>query len=133
MDINLIGNTTYNYVITPYNLNGVAGTPSPVLTQQTLANVLSINAGQTTNNVSLFYTGYFVYVTIMRNGYYITNYYTLSQYNDVNLPVDTNYTYIVTPYNEYNQPGAPISINTSTLPVINQSSVTYNTGVTVTL
>jgi hypothetical protein len=133
VDINLIGNTTYNYVITPYNLNGVAGPSSPILTQQTLANVISINAGQTTNNVSLLYNGYFVYVTIMRNGYFITNYYTLSQYNDVNLPVDTNYTYIVTPYNEYNQPGLPISINTSTLPIINQSSVTYNIGVTVTL
>ena len=133
IDNNLLGNTSYSYIITPYSLSGVAGVPSDTISQQTRANILTIIASQTTNSVSLSYSGYFSYVTILRNSFFTTNYYLLNQYNDTNLPIDTNYTYTITPYNIYNQAGIPLSINTSTLPIIYSSSVLTNVGIIVTL
>ena len=127
-DTGLTGNTTYSYIITPYDVYDISGTPSSAIVQSTLPNIASLTSYQTTNYITLYFPGSYAYVTIVRNDVIINTYYTSLQYDDTGLPQDTNYTYIVTPFSAIGNPGTAQTIRTSTLPVLYSLSVLTLSG-----
>ena len=132
-DIELIPNTSYTYIVTPYNSNGVEGT-SGSITKITLPNILLINIlGETTTEIVLQYSGNFTNVSISRNGITIATNITYTTYTDTGLTANTSYTYIVTPYNSDGNTGTTETIVQSTLPILTSLSISGQTTTQIVL
>jgi hypothetical protein len=116
-DSGLEANTYYTYTITPYNLSGVAGATSSIITQNTLPYITSFNVSNiTTSQIVLVYSGIYTTVSITRNGTTIATNITGTTFTDTLLSVNTSYEYIVTPYNSSGNAGTLLTITQSTLP-----------------
>ena len=125
-DTGLTPNTSYTYIVTPYNSEGDAGVMESI-THSTLPNITSLSIPDlTTTQIVLEITGNYTSVSIYRNGAYIANI-TGNTFTDTGLTVNTSYTYIVTPYNTDVDAGTVASITHSTLPVLTSLSITSTT------
>jgi hypothetical protein len=136
-DTDLSANTSYTYILTPYNSNSVAGTTSTV-SQTTLADVASLSSLSTTSKTAtqivLGYTGTYTNVSITRNGSAIATHVTGISYTDVSgLSANTSYEYIFTPYNLSSTAGTTSSITVVTLPTLTSVSVTGETSSQISL
>ena len=72
----LLPDTSYSYVVTPYNGNSVAGAASNVITVSTAANINYImvdNSNATVNSVPIYFDGSFNFALVQRNGVVIGN------------------------------------------------------------
>jgi hypothetical protein len=122
----LTANTSYTYVITPYNSDNNAGSASSI-TQSTLSNITSLSvSSETTTQIVLAYTGNYTSVSITRNGTSIATSITGTTYTDTGLTTNTSYTYIVTP-NGSAGAGTLSTITKSTLPTMTALSITSTT------
>ena len=133
-DINLNSNTPYSYNLVSYNSSDVSSIPYTGLGSVTTDPSGSISpcTNITTGQIQINWSGYYNSVKIMRN---IDSRQILSRNNstdsiytnktdffiDTNLNANTNYTYTVTLYNNYNLVGTAIvitsTINAVTLPI----------------
>jgi hypothetical protein len=133
-DNNLISNTKYIYVITPYNVTNNAGS-SITMSSYTLSNISSVSYSSTTNSITLNIYGNFNTFNISRTGgSYGTYPYNgisnntvvdTSSTNLISLLADTTYTYTITPYDVSGVTGINYSLSVVTLPIIN--TVSYGT------
>ena len=106
----LTANTSYTYIVTPYNISGNAGITSTI-TQKTLPNLTSLSISSfTSTQIVLAYTGNFTNVSISRNGTTIATGITTTTYTNVGLTPNTSYTYIVTPYNSSSIEGSTLTL-----------------------
>ena len=99
-NINLDPNSSYIYSATPYNSNDISGNTIQY-TQTTLPIMYACTGSFTTNSVTLSISGSYQSVNIVRGN---TNMVLVSgltdiSYTDYTVMPNTNYTYIVTPFN----------------------------------
>ena len=131
-DTGLTVNTSYTYIVTPYNSLGDAGVIESI-TQSTLPNITSISIiGLTTTQIVLGFSGNYTSVSIYRNGTYIANI-SGTTYTDSGLTVNTSYTYIVTPYNTNVNAGTVAIITRSTIPVLTTVNISSKTSTQIVL
>ena len=127
-DIGLLSNTSYTYMVTPYNS---AGTGTAItITNVTLPNITSIgiSSGETNTQTILSYSGNYTSVSITRNGTSIATNITGTTFTDTGLTANTSYTYVVTPKNSVGTTGTASSITYNTLGLISSVSVTNETA-----
>jgi hypothetical protein len=111
----LTANTSYTYIVIPYDVSGNAGT-SMTITQLTLPNLTSLSVSSYTDTeIVLAYTGNYATVSITRDGSVIATNITGTTYTDTGLTPNTSYTYIITPYNSSNIAGSTSTIIQSTI------------------
>ena len=126
-DIGLTANTSYIYIVTPYNSSNDAGIISTI-TQKTLPNITSLIVFSKINStIVLYYTGNYTYVSISRDGTIIAPNITATAYTDTGLIENTYYTYVVTPYNSVGA-GTSSTITQNTLLNITSLSVSNITA-----
>jgi hypothetical protein len=123
-DSGLMGDTSYTYTVSPYNLDGIVGTVIGTITKSTLAFLtsLGIPSESTTENVLVF-TGNYTNVSITREGTIIATGVTGTTYTDSGLTANNTFTYVVTPYNSSSDAGSTLSITKSTLPNITSLTI----------
>ena len=111
----LTANTSYIYIVTPYDTSGNAGA-SLTITQITLPFLTSLSVSSYTDvEIVLAYTGNYTNVSITRDGTPIATNITGTSYTDSGLTSNTSYIYIVTPYNSSNIEGFTSTITQTTL------------------
>ena len=131
-DYGLNVNTSYTYIVTPYDLSGNSGT-SMTISQITLPDLTSLSVSSfTASQIVLAYTGNYTNVSISRNGTTIATDISGTTYTDVGLPANTNYTYIVTPHNSVSS-GITSTITQITLPDLTTLSVSSFTASQIVL
>lgn len=121
----LIPDVCYNYMITPYNVDGGAGPTYGPVTVVTLPNINSVTFTSYDTTIVLYISGEYSYLDIAQDGInLVTNLYDVS-YTDVSgstgtgLLVNQYYTYVITAYNSNNVPSPnPYTIVTETIPAI---------------
>jgi hypothetical protein len=132
-DSGLTGNTSYTYIVTPYNSSGNAGTTATI-TQKTLPNITSLNTSDITDTqIVLEYTGYYTTVSIYRDGTDISTNVTDTTYTDSGLTGNTSYIYIITPYDSSGNAGNTATIRQKTLPNITSLSTSSFTDTQIVL
>jgi hypothetical protein len=134
-DNTVSANTSYTYIVTPYNVDGSGGTTSTI-TKLTLPNIttaVSVSS-VTTSQIILAYAGNYSYVSITR-GVTVLGTVGTSTYTDNTVSANTSYTYIVTPYNVDGSGGITSTITKVTLPnppTAVSASVSSSTAILVT-
>ena len=133
-DAGLASNTSYTYVVTPYNSDGRAGSTSSIV-NVTLPYIVSISvSSETTSQIVLAYSGNYTNVSITRNGSAIATHVSGTSYTDSSgLAVNSSYIYVVTPYNSDNEAGSSSTITHSTLGLLTSVSVTSETTTQIVL
>jgi len=131
MDTGLPSNTSYTYIITPYNALDVSGTPV-TLTTATLPTLNTVTTGTiTTSSIQLILNGSgnsYAYVNITRNGSTLTNQVYDISYTDTTVVPDGSYVYTVTPFNVSGTAGTPYTLSTYALPSIGTVQLTNATA-----
>ena len=129
---NLVANTTYTYIVTPYNAVDVSGQPYTLIAK-TLPKINTFNTGlSTTSKIQLVFTGSYDYVNMLRNGESLVTQLVDVSYSD-SVAMNTLYTYTIIPFsysitngvvdiNGTPVSGTPISIPAYTSPSISQST-----------
>ena len=130
-DSTLSPNTSYTYVITPYNPLNISGT-SYTLNANTLPLITTVTTGTlTTNSIQIKMdssSNTFINFDISRNGTILQHNVYDTCYVDTGLSTNTSYSYTITPYNATNNSGNPYSYSTFTLPTIGTISITNSTA-----
>jgi hypothetical protein len=122
--------TLYTYTIIPYSYNIISGSSpvagtavsisayaSPFISQNSADTYVSA-VGTTTLTLN-YKNGAFGYVLINRNGTELSGMKargSTPSYIDTGLVANTQYTYVITPYNPLDSAGLPVTLNTMTLP-----------------
>jgi len=133
---NLRANTAYTYTITPYNSANQSATPT-TYTATTLATLKPpLLLADTSNTLVLDISGYYNYLSITRNGVPLTSQVfptavnattgqTEVSYNDVALTPNTQYEYVITPYNAAGvaNPASLVDVSYTTLPMLTSLTV----------
>jgi hypothetical protein len=130
----LSANTSYTYIVTPYDVSGNSGSTSTI-TQRTLADLTSLSVSSyTTSQIVLAYTGNYTNVSITRDGSPIATNVTGTSYTDSSgLTANTYYTYIVTPNDVSGNSGSGLTVSVSTIPVLTSLSVSSFTAAQIVL
>ena len=132
IDTGLSENTTYIYIVSPYNVYGVGTTGT--ITQVTLPNMTSLSiSSETTTQIVLAYTGNYTNVSITRDGSSIATGVYGTSYTDTGLTVNTSHVYIVTPINSTGDSGSTATITQSTLPNVTTLSISSKTTTQIVL
>ena len=131
-DTGLTANTSYIYIVTPYNSVGDSGAVS-IIAQKTLPSITSVSiAGYTSSQIVLEYSGNYTNVSITRDGTSIVTNITGTTYTDTGLTPNTSYTYVVTSNNSVGA-GTSLSIIKITLPNITSLSIPSITATEIVL
>ena len=121
-DTGLASNTSYTYVVTPFNVDGIAGATSSII-NVTLPYIVSISvSSQTSSQIVLTYAGNYTNVSITRNGTAIATNVTGTSFTDTGLTTNTSYTYILIPYNSDGEAGDSSTITHGTLGLLTSVS-----------
>ena len=136
-DTGLTGNTSYTYLVTPYDLSGNSGITSTITTK-TLPNITSLSISEKTySQIVLSIIGNYTNVSISRDGSNIETGLTTSTYTDssgiTGLSANTSYTYLVTPYDLSGNSGITTTITSKTLPNITSLSISSETASQIVL
>uniref|UniRef100_A0A6C0IC79 Fibronectin type-III domain-containing protein n=1 Tax=viral metagenome TaxID=1070528 RepID=A0A6C0IC79_9ZZZZ len=123
---NLSPNTSYNYLICPYNsMNQLGITASLSTTTAPLLTQLSIGT-KDISSIQLLFDGSYSYVNIYSNGNLVSNVNTSKTFKHTGLTANTNYQYAIIPYNTYNRAGDNLYISAYTLPLLRPYLYSYN-------
>ena len=130
----LTANTSYTYIVTPYNSAGSGITLT--ITQKTLPNLTSlISNSYSSQIIVLSFTGNYTSVSITRDASSIATDISgvvfVDDNNDSGLTPNTSYTYIVTPYDTSGNAGTSLTITQTTLPILTTLSISSFTDTQV--
>ena len=130
-DTTVSPDTSYTYVITPYNPLNIAGISS-TLSTNTLPLITTATTGTlTTTSVQIKLdssSNAFINFDISRNGTILQRNVYDTCYVDTGLSPNTSYSYTITPYNATNNSGNAYVYSTFTLPSIGTINVTNSTA-----
>lgn len=139
-DGSLNTNTSYVYACTPYSRFGTQGDVSGTtvnVTTCTLGQLASVTTyASAMRSLQLDVSGVYQYYKVYRTdipGFVDAS--TNKVYRDAsaNLRVDASYTYVVTPYNIANAPGASLNYTAYTLPALGYVNLSSSTPSTIAL
>ena len=129
---NLSPNTSYNYLICPYNSTNQLGITSSLSTSTApLLTQLSIGT-KDISSIQLLFDGSYSYVNIYSNGNLVSNTITSKTFKHTGLTANTNYQYAVIPYNTYNHSGDNLYISAYTLPLLTPFIYSYTVQSNIT-
>ena len=121
-------NTSYTYVITPYNHNSLTGNTYTYTTYTLPTLNYLINGNLTTTSAELIFDGSFSYVSIYNYGSLLVTNYTSKVYVDTNVIPDFSYNYTVVPYNTIDFSGQQLTIDSYTAAIVRNIFVGNSTA-----
>jgi hypothetical protein len=124
VDASLMPNTTYSFMITPYNIELDAGsTYSFSITTQPIISSIISGTKTSTDAIQLVISGNYAWFDLTRNETVLGSQINTAAYRDTNnLIPGTRYIYTLTPYNEIGNAGIPYTFIGCTLPQLVSNS-----------
>ena len=121
---NLYPDTSYSYVIVPYNPANFSGNASPSLSTITLGNVTFLGYSATTTSITMNFIQSYYYLDISySNGNTVARNVSGTVFTDnsggAGLAYNKQYTYVITPYNHNILSGNTFTFSAYTLPTLN--------------